>query len=69
VLLEKMADNKRVFYKDIGKVFLSEQGVLSKDIMPDLLHLSAKGYELWAQAIEKDVVRLLEEESESAPKK
>jgi lysophospholipase L1-like esterase len=40
-----------VTYLDIGKDFLQPDGTLTKDIMPDLLHPSAKGYEIWANAV------------------
>jgi lysophospholipase L1-like esterase len=30
--------------------------------MPDLLHLSPKGYQLWAEAIEPHVARLMGEQ-------
>lgn len=29
--------------------------------MPDLLHLSVKGYEIWAEAIEPHVARMMKE--------
>lgn len=58
-LIAKFADDKKVFYMDIGKTFLQPDGTLSKDIMPDLLHLSPKGYELWSEAIEPKVKELL----------
>jgi lysophospholipase L1-like esterase len=41
----------RVTYLDFGEKFLQPDGTLPKDIMPDLLHPSAKGYEIWANAI------------------
>ena len=47
-----LADGDSVHYLNLDNTFLSEDGTLSKDIMPDLLHLSPKGYELWAEAIE-----------------
>ncbi|MGV3660696.1 MAG: platelet-activating factor acetylhydrolase IB subunit [Prosthecobacter sp.] len=58
-LISGYADNKRVFYKDIGNTFLQPDGVLPKEIMPDLLHLNAKGYEMWAAAIEGKVTELM----------
>lgn len=58
--IEKLADGKMVFYKDIGQKFLTEDGTLEKEIMPDLLHLSPKGYEIWATAIKADVEKLKE---------
>ncbi len=44
-------DPRRVVFMDIGAKFLTPDGVLSKDIMPDLLHPNAKGYQIWAEAI------------------
>lgn len=58
-LISKLADGSTVHYLDIGRTFLTPEGVLSKDIMPDLLHPNEKGYELWAQAIESRVKELL----------
>ncbi len=42
----------RVTYLDIGAKFLGADGSLSPDIMPDFLHPSAKGYQIWADAIQ-----------------
>ncbi len=58
-LISKFADNSTVYYTDIGAKFLTPEGVLSKDIMPDLLHPNPKGYEIWAQAIEAQVKELM----------
>jgi lysophospholipase L1-like esterase len=49
--LAKLDDGKTTRYLDIGSKFLDANGVLTKEIMPDALHLSAKGYTLWAEAI------------------
>jgi arylsulfatase A-like enzyme/lysophospholipase L1-like esterase len=46
-----LADGKRVHYLDIHAKFLDEKGNLSKDIFPDLLHLSPAAYETWAAAL------------------
>jgi len=51
-LLAKIGDGKAVRYLDIGPKFLEKDGTLSKEIMPDLLHLSPKGYRIWAEAVE-----------------
>jgi lysophospholipase L1-like esterase len=59
--ISQLADGKHVFYLDIGKRFLKEDGTLTKDIMPDLLHLSPQGYEIWASSIEPTVARLMAE--------
>jgi len=42
----------RVTYLDIGAKFLQPDGTLTKEIMPDFLHPSAKGYQIWADAIQ-----------------
>ena len=44
-------DGKTVRYLDIGPKFLTADGTLEKEIMPDYLHLSPKGYAIWAEAI------------------
>lgn len=58
-VIAKLDDGKTVFYKDIGGKFLDEDGALPRSLMPDLLHLSPKGYEIWAEAIKADVEKLL----------
>jgi lysophospholipase L1-like esterase len=58
-LIAKLDDGKHVKYLDIGEKFKDEQGGLSRKVMPDFLHLSAKGYEIWADAIVKPVEELL----------
>jgi lysophospholipase L1-like esterase len=60
-LASKLADDKMVHFVDIGPKFLSEDGTLPRDIMPDLLHLSPKGYQIWAESIEAKVAELLGE--------
>ncbi len=57
-LIEKFADGARVHYKDISSKLVDAQGKLSKEIAPDLLHLSPAGYDRWAEAIEADIVKL-----------
>ena len=59
-IIAKLDDGgKTVKYLDIGDKFLQPDGTLSKDIMPDFLHLSAKGYEIWAEAINPTLHSLL----------
>ena len=60
---EKLVDNKQVFYLDIGPKFTAEDGSLNKDIMYDYLHLTGKGYQIWADAIEPKLKELLGEKS------
>src|SRR5262245_8529132 len=46
-----LADNKQVFYMDIGSKFLSPDGTMSAEVMADGLHPTANGYQIWADAI------------------
>lgn len=57
--LAKLDDGKNVKYLDIGAKFLDKDGGLAKDVMPDYLHLSKKGYEIWAEAIKGPLDELL----------
>ena len=56
--LAKLADNRQVFYLDIGDKFLTADGTLTTEIMNDGLHPTAKGYQIWADAT-RDRVREL----------
>ena len=46
---------------DIGSLFLTGDGILPAELMPDFLHPNAAGYLLWASAIEPYVVEALGE--------
>jgi lysophospholipase L1-like esterase len=58
-IISALHDGKNVFYMDIKDSFLDKDGGMSKEIMPDYLHLSPKGYEFWAEAVEPKVKELL----------
>ena len=60
-LFSKLNDGKHVHYLDIGPKFLQKDGTLTREIMPDLLHLSQKGYTIWAESIEAKLANLLDE--------
>jgi lysophospholipase L1-like esterase len=57
--IAKLDDGKNIFYLDIGDKFLEADGSLSKEIMPDFLHLSAAGYQRWADAISPKLAELM----------
>ena len=57
-LIAKFDDGQKVHYLDIGPKFLTADGTLSKEIMPDLLHLNAKGYQIEADAIREKLAAL-----------
>lgn len=58
VEVAKLADNKTIFVQDIASSFMAADGTLPKEVMPDKLHLSGQGYELWARAIEPKLKEL-----------
>jgi lysophospholipase L1-like esterase len=60
-IFKKLADDKGVYYLDIGPQFLQEDGTLTREIMPDLLHLSEQGYTIWAESIEPTLKTLMGE--------
>jgi hypothetical protein len=45
------AKDSRVSFFPIGHLFIEEDGSINPDIMPDYLHLSKQGYQIWADAI------------------
>ena len=49
--LATFADNKQVFYMDIGSKFLAADSTVPADVMMDGLHPTPKGYQIWADAI------------------
>lgn len=49
--IKKLDDNKNVFFLDLGGKFLQSDGTMTKEIMPDFLHPSAKGYQIWAEGM------------------
>ena len=61
--IESFDDGGRnVKYLDIGKKFLAADGSIPREIMPDRLHLSPKGYRLWADAVKGPIKELLKGE-------
>ncbi|MEP1646021.1 GDSL-type esterase/lipase family protein, partial [Rhodopirellula bahusiensis] len=49
--IAKMVDGENIVYVDLGDHFMNEDGTIDPAIMPDYLHLSEKGYEIWADAL------------------
>ena len=48
------------FFLDIGDKFLEPDGSISKDTMHDFLHLTNKGYQIWADAIAPSLAKLMQ---------
>lgn len=57
--IAKLDDGKMVRYLDISPMLLQPDGSISKEIMPDYLHLSPKGYDIWADAIEASIDEMM----------
>jgi arylsulfatase A-like enzyme/lysophospholipase L1-like esterase len=57
-LVSKFHNGERIHYLNISDKFLTKEGVLTKEIMPDALHPKQKGYEIWAEAIEPKLKEL-----------
>ena len=57
--LHRIADDKTVFWADFGHKFLNDDGTMPRELMPDYLHLSKKGYQIWADSIETQLSQLL----------
>lgn len=59
-IISKLDDGgKTVKYLDIGAKFLTPDGILTREIMPDFLHLSPKGYQIWADAVKEPLAELM----------
>jgi (4-O-methyl)-D-glucuronate---lignin esterase len=59
-IIQRLDDQKHVFYLDIGPKFLDEKGVfLPEAFRPDLLHPQAKGYDIWGAAVKDRLAELM----------
>ncbi|MEE8154601.1 MAG: platelet-activating factor acetylhydrolase IB subunit [Phycisphaerales bacterium] len=59
-IVRKLANrDEKVHYLAIGHHFVEDDGTISKAIMPDSLHLSPAGYQIWADAIEGKLRELM----------
>jgi lysophospholipase L1-like esterase len=57
--IRTLGDGKAVFFHDYSARFMDANGVLSRELQPDLLHFSEKGYAILAEAMRPDIERLL----------
>lgn len=58
-VIAKLDDGKMIKFLDIGSKLLEADGTLPTDVMPDLLHPSEKGYQIWADAMESTLAEML----------
>lgn len=59
-LLEKQADGKMIVYLDLGPKLVDKDGILQADVAPDALHLSEKGYQIWAETMDPVLKKMME---------
>ena len=58
--IAKLDDGKMITFLDINKAFLGEDDKLHADVMPDFLHPNEHGYQLWADAMEPTLAKMLQ---------
>ncbi len=58
--LAQLDDGKNVRYLDIGEKFLGQDGKIPWQIMPDQLHPTAAGYQLWAEAMQPRLTEMMQ---------
>ena len=57
--IAKLDDGAHVFFLDFGAKFLQPDGVMSKDLLGDLVHPTTAGYQIWADAMQPKLTELL----------
>jgi len=57
--LAKLDDGEHVHFLDIGSVFLGQDGKIPWQLMPDQLHPTAAGYQLWDEAMQKTLAEMM----------
>jgi|GEM_PF-636571 len=59
-LIAKLADGDHIRFLDIGSAFLDAAGNVRKDLTLDALHPNAKGYQVWYDAMQPMLVKMME---------
>lgn len=59
--LATLADQKQVFYLDVGDKLIEPDGSISPAVMPDKLHVAGPGYTRWMEAMGPALDKLLNE--------
>ena len=57
--LATLADQKQVFYLDVGDKLVEPDGTIAKEVMPDKLHVAGTGYTRWMEAMRPTLDKLL----------
>ncbi len=56
---QSLNDGKHVFCENVSSQFVNRDGTIRSLLMPDALHPNAAGYDIWAQAMEPTLAKLL----------
>ena len=56
-LLSRLPRRRRLIVRDLRNAFLDDEGNVQRRLMPDYLHLSRAGYEIWAADIKAALAR------------
>lgn len=59
-LIKSLDDEQRVTFIDISAQMVEADGTISRGMMPDFVHPTAKGYQIWADAIQPVIDRCLD---------
>lgn len=59
--LAMLADQKQIFYLDVGDKLVEPDGTIAKEVMPDKLHVAGPGYNRWIETMGPSLDRLLNE--------
>ena len=57
--IARLDNGSDIHYLDVGNCFLSADGTISEEVMPDFLHLTPLGYKLWAEAMKPELEKLM----------
>jgi lysophospholipase L1-like esterase len=60
-VISKLDDGKTVRHLDLTDKFMQPDGTISKNVMYDSLHLTPKGYQMWADAMEPLLAEMMGE--------
>lgn len=54
-LIKSLDDGHRITFIDISAQMIEPDGTISREMMPDFVHPTAKGYQIWADAIQATI--------------
>jgi lysophospholipase L1-like esterase len=57
----KLDNGNSIRYLDIGPKFIDAEGNIPKDVIPDALHPSTKGYQIWAESMNPLLNEMMQE--------